>query len=106
MKYDRTPRALLNSLRSADSGASPRQILLLHPFVRALLTQATDCIIGLQTFLATFPLYQNLVVDTAKTVLDDLVDFNGLVLPEFRSVLVKIASVDGASGGELRLSVD
>ena len=63
--------------------------------------QAIECILGLQAFLGTFPLYQNMLVDTAKTILDDVVDFNGLVLSEWKSVLLKVAEVDGATGGEL-----
>jgi hypothetical protein len=61
--------------------------------------QTADYILGLQAFLAAFPLHQNFTVDVAKTVLDDAVDYNGLVISEWRTTLLRIGEVEGASGG-------
>jgi hypothetical protein len=80
---------------------APRNVLLLHPLGRSLLTQAADSILGLQAFLATFPVHQNFTVDTAKTVLDDVVDNNGLIIAEWRSILHKLGEIEGTTGGEL-----
>lgn len=79
---------------------SPRHILVLHPLARSLLFQAAESILGLQAFLATFPMHQNFTVDTAKTVLDDVVDHNGLVLAEWRAVLNKIGETEDVTGDQ------
>lgn len=85
---------------ASESSPSPRFTLLLHPVGRSLLAQAAECILGLQAFLAGFPPHQNVTVDTAKTVLDDVVDYSGLVLREWTSILAKIGELPGLSGGE------
>ncbi|KAM0792603.1 hypothetical protein ACM66B_005264 [Microbotryomycetes sp. NB124-2] len=69
---------------------SPRNVLLLCPTTRTLLSRATNYVLAFKAFLASFPLHQNAVVDTAKTVLDDVVEFGGLNLVEFKNFLTKV----------------
>ncbi|KDE04309.1 hypothetical protein MVLG_05263 [Microbotryum lychnidis-dioicae p1A1 Lamole] len=65
----------------------PHWVLLLHPFPRGLIKSIVEAILGLQAFLRGFPIHQNLTVDMAKMVLDDAVEYNGLILMEWRKVL-------------------
>ncbi|KAK4053182.1 GTPase-activating protein [Microbotryomycetes sp. JL201] len=78
------------SSASSQSSSAPRDVLLLCSTTRSLLLRATEYILSFKAFLNSFPLHQNSVVDTAKTVLDDVVDFSGLNLVEFRSLLTKL----------------
>lgn len=77
---------------------SPRQLLLLHPFPRALLLKAAGYVLGLHAFLGAFPPASNLTVDMARAVLDDAAEEGGLVLDEWRSTLVGVGNVEGLSG--------
>ncbi|SCZ97001.1 BZ3500_MvSof-1268-A1-R1_Chr4-2g06923 [Microbotryum saponariae] len=65
----------------------PHWVLLLHPFPRGLIKSIVEAILGLQAFLRGFPIHQNFTVDMAKMVLDDAVEYNGLILTEWRKVL-------------------
>ena len=83
----------------------PRHLLLLHPFSRKLLLRITENILGLQSFLASFPPNSNITVDISRTVLDDAVDYNGLVLTEWRNALVKIGEIEGLNQGSSDLQM-
>jgi len=88
----------------ADSGPTPRVLLILHPFSRGLLLQAASAVLGLHAFLAAFPPAQNFTVDLARQVLDDALDRSGLVLTEWRSALVGASGVEGLAGGAAELT--
>ncbi|SCV69521.1 BQ2448_2541 [Microbotryum intermedium] len=81
-----------SSVESNDDETSktldPAWVLLLHPFSRGLIKSIVEAILGLQAFLRGFPVHQNFMVDMAKMVLDDAVEYNGLILTEWRKVLV------------------
>jgi hypothetical protein len=85
-------------MQTADSPPA-RHILLLHPLPRRLLLRIAEDILGLQAFLATFPPNSNITVDISRTVLDDAVDYNGLVLGEWRNLLLKIGEIPGLGQG-------
>ncbi|KAM0748878.1 hypothetical protein T439DRAFT_56434 [Meredithblackwellia eburnea MCA 4105] len=85
-------------LNTADTKPNPRLILILHPLPRSLLLRAAECILGLQAFLAVFPINSNMTVDMSRNVLDDVVGFNGLVLREWVAALTRVGELDGLTG--------
>ncbi|KAL8276520.1 hypothetical protein RQP46_011068 [Phenoliferia psychrophenolica] len=90
----------INGLQSLTPGIEPsaRLILILHPLPRALLLRAATCILGLQSFLGSFQLGSNVVVDVSRSVLDDVVNYNGLILTEWSAMLVRVGALEGFSG--------
>lgn len=77
------------------ANSSSRLFLLLHPLPRSLLLKTVEAILGLQAFLGTFPSNSNITVDLSRTVLDDTIEFNGLVAVEWRNFLQGIDALEG-----------
>ncbi|KAK4058635.1 GTPase-activating protein [Microbotryomycetes sp. JL221] len=82
--------AVLSVENPSTAKLSPRVVLVLCPTIRKLLVKAAEYVLAFKAFLSSFPLHQNAVVDTAKTILDDAIDFGGLNLVEWKAALGQI----------------
>ena len=95
------PSPVLALILRAGNESNPRLILILHPLPRTLLLRASACILGLQAFLAVFPIGSNVTVEVSRFVLDDVVNYIGLVLHKWGAMLMRVGALDGLSGGAL-----
>lgn len=76
---------------------SPRRILLLHPLPRSLLLSGVTYILALQQFFASFGETANTALRLSRNVLDDAIDFGGVSLREWSSVLIGLNEIVFAS---------
>ncbi|KAI5478688.1 hypothetical protein MNV49_004715 [Pseudohyphozyma bogoriensis] len=93
-------KQLVEDCRPGQLGSgspSARNILLLHPLPRNYIIKIAEWIIGLQHFLAAFPVGTNVMVDVSRSVLDDVVDYNGLVVKEWYGAVSQIATLANIS---------
>lgn len=91
---------LVNTLVKADGNTaemSPRRILLLHPLPRSLLLSGVTYILALQQFFASFGETANTALRLSRNVLDDAIDFGGVSLREWSSVLIGLNEIVFAS---------
>lgn len=79
--------------RIVSPSPTPRRILLLHPLPRSLLLSSITSLLSLQQFITTLGERINPALRLSRSILDDTIDYCGLSLREWSSVLVGLNEV-------------